>query len=53
MVRPVLNFLVSKLQQVDVPEKQITIYEGMIVWKDQLIFKVYAPDKPDSYGIKA
>jgi len=26
--------------------------EALIPWKDQLIFKVYVPDKPDSYGIK-
>jgi hypothetical protein len=51
-VKPVLNFLVSKFQQVYVPEKQISIDEGMTAWKDQLIIRVYMPDKPDGYGIK-
>jgi hypothetical protein len=45
MVKPVLNFLVRKFQQVYVPEKQITIDEGMIAWNNQLIFTVYMPDK--------
>jgi hypothetical protein len=51
-VRPVLNSLVSKLQQVCVPGKQISVDEGMIMWKDWLIFKEYMPDKPDRCGIK-
>jgi hypothetical protein len=51
--RPVLNFLVSKFQQVYVPEKQISIDEGMIPRKDRLIFKVYKHNRPDRYSIKA
>jgi hypothetical protein len=52
-MRPVLKFLVSNFQQVYVPEKQISTYEGMIAWKDWFIFKVYVSDKPDRYGIKS
>jgi len=36
-----------------VPEKQVPVDEGMIVLKGQLIFKVYVPNKPHRYGIKA
>jgi hypothetical protein len=53
MVRPVLNTLVSIFQQVYVSEKQVSIDEGLIAWKDWLFFQVYMPDKPDRYGIKA
>jgi hypothetical protein len=27
--------------------------KGMMAWKDQPIFKVYMPNNPDRYGIKA
>ena len=36
-----------------VPEKQVSVGEGMNVSKGQLIFKVYVPDKPDRYSVKA
>jgi hypothetical protein len=43
----VLNFLVSKFEQVYVAEEQISVTEGMIAWEDRLIFGVHMPDKPD------
>jgi hypothetical protein len=52
-VRPVLNSLVTKFEDVYVPEQQILIDEGMIAWKQRLIFRVYMPDKLDRYVIKA
>jgi hypothetical protein len=36
-----------------IPEREISIDEGMMAWKGRLVFKVYMPDKPDKYGIKA
>jgi hypothetical protein len=52
-VRSVLTSLVSTFQQVYVPEKQISIDEGMIAWKGCLIVNVYMPNKPGRCGIKA
>jgi len=40
-VRPFLSSLASKLHQIYVPEKEMSIDEGMTVWKDWFIFKVY------------
>jgi hypothetical protein len=44
--------LSANVNRLYVPEKQISMDEGMMKWKDQLIFKVYMPDKPDRNGIK-
>ena len=52
-VRPVLNSFVTKFEDVYVPEQQILLDEGMIAWKQRLIFRVYMPDKLDRYVIKA
>ncbi|PNF23441.1 hypothetical protein B7P43_G09117 [Cryptotermes secundus] len=52
-VRPIIDSLVGKFRNTYIPEKEIAIDEGMIAWKGRLIFRVYMPDKPDKYGIKA
>ena len=51
-VRPVLNSIVNRFQEVYIPEKQISIAEAIIGWKDRLVFTTYMPDKPDKYGMK-
>jgi hypothetical protein len=35
-----------------VPEKEMSVDEGMTAWKDWFIFKVYMSAKPHRYGIK-
>jgi hypothetical protein len=52
-VRPIIDSLVGKFRSTSVPEKEIAVDEGNIAWKGRLMFRVYIPDKPDKYGIKA
>ena len=33
--------------------QNISLDEGMILWRGKLSFRVYSPDKPVKYGIKA
>lgn len=35
------------------PNQQLSIDEGMVPWRGHLSFRVYNPDKPKKYGIKA
>jgi hypothetical protein len=35
------------------PHQNISLDEGMIPWRGNLSFRVYSPDKPVKYGIKA
>jgi len=51
-VRPFLNSLASKLHHIHVPEKEMSVDEGMTAWNDWFIFKVYMSAKPHRYGIK-
>lgn len=52
-VRPVLDYLVSKFQEMYQPNKNICIDEGVLLWRGRLAFKVYNPQKPVKYGIKS
>lgn len=51
-VRPVLNSLVSKLQQVYIPGRRTSIDEDMTMLQCLLILDMYMPKKPDRYDIK-
>ena len=35
------------------PHQQLSLDEGMVPWRGHLSFRVYNPDKPKKYGIKA
>jgi hypothetical protein len=35
------------------PHQNISLDEGMIPWRGNLSYRVYSPDKPVKYGIKA
>lgn len=35
------------------PHQNLCIDEGMVPWRGNLHFRVYSPDKPDKYGLKA
>ena len=52
LVRPILDFLCKRAQEVYVPEKFISLDEGMMPWKGKLSIKVYNPLKPTKYGVK-
>ncbi|GFR15296.1 DDE_Tnp_1_7 domain-containing protein [Trichonephila clavata] len=50
-VMPVLESITKKFKELYIPNKEISIDEGMMAWKGRLIFKIYMPDKLDKYGI--
>ena len=52
-VQTVLNMFVKKWQKLFLLGENIAIDEGMLKWKGRLSFRVYNPDKPTKYGIKA
>lgn len=51
-VRTVMEYLVEKFKAYYLPNKELSLDEGVLGWRGRLIFKVYNPDKPDKYGIK-
>ncbi len=52
-VRPVLDYLVNKFQELYQPDVNISIDEGTLLFRGRLGFKVYNPQKPVRYGIKS
>ncbi|KAK7893501.1 hypothetical protein WMY93_022653 [Mugilogobius chulae] len=52
-IRPVVDYLISKFKELYQPAKNISIDEGMLLWRGRLVFKVYNPLKPVKYGIKS
>ncbi|XP_069176585.1 piggyBac transposable element-derived protein 4-like [Procambarus clarkii] len=51
-VRPVMNYLKHRFQEVNSPVKELCLDEGTMAWRGRLSFKVYNPNKPDKYGVK-
>ncbi|XP_068122483.1 piggyBac transposable element-derived protein 4-like [Hyperolius riggenbachi] len=51
-IRPLLNHLNTKYQEVYVPERQIAIDESMIPFHGRLGIKQYIPSKRSRYGVK-
>ena len=51
-VRPILDNISEKIQNVFEPSKNLSIDEGMIAFKGRLSFRQYMPAKPTKYGIK-
>ena len=51
-VRPILDNILEKIQNVFEPSKNLSIDEGMIAFKGRLSFRQYMPAKPTKYGIK-
>ncbi|XP_071129298.1 piggyBac transposable element-derived protein 4-like [Mytilus edulis] len=45
--------IVNRFHSVYTPGQSISLDEGMIPWRGNLSFRVYSPDKPVKYGIKA
>ncbi|KAG5277832.1 hypothetical protein AALO_G00091870 [Alosa alosa] len=52
-VRPVLDYVLSKFDELYQPNSNICIDEGTMAWRGRLTFKVYNPQKPIKYGIKS
>ena len=51
--RPVLDYLLTKFKEQYMPERDISIDEGTLLWRGRLGFKVYNPNKPSRFGIKS
>lgn len=49
----VFTNVITKFRTVIQPSQQLSLDEGMIPWRGNLHFRVYNPDKPNKYGIKA
>ena len=45
-VRPILEYLVRKWQEMFQPGKHISVDEGTLLWRGRLSFRVYNPAKP-------
>ena len=45
--------IISRFHQVYIPHQELSLDEGMVPWRGNLSFRVYNPDKPKKYGIKA
>ena len=52
-IRPVLDYLVGKFQELFQPDVNVSIDEGTLLWRGRLSFKVYNPQKPIRYGIRS
>lgn len=50
--RPTLTAVLRNVQRCYLPTKNISVDEGMIVFKGRLSFRQYLPAKPTKYGIK-
>ena len=52
-IRPVMDYLVKKWQEMYTPLQNISIDEGTLLFRGRLSFRVYNPTKPCRYGIKS
>ncbi|XP_069194221.1 piggyBac transposable element-derived protein 4-like [Procambarus clarkii] len=51
-VRPVMDYLRHRFQEVYYPMREFCLDEGTMAWRGRLSFKLYNPSKPDKYGVK-
>jgi len=51
-IRPIIDTLVTKFQDVYTPEEQLTIDEAICPFRGRIFFRVYIKGKPHKYGIK-
>jgi len=51
-IRPLLDYLVKRFQEVYYPSREISIDEQLLKFKGQLHFKQYIPNKRSRFGIK-
>ena len=52
-LRPLLDHLFEKFQEVYVPACNISIDESLLLWKGRLSFKQYTPLKRSRFGVKS
>ena len=51
-IRPIIDTLVTKFQDVYTPEEQLTIDEAICPFRGHIFFRVYIKGKPHKYGIR-
>jgi len=51
-IRPVIDTLITKFQDIYTPEEQLTIDEAICRFRQRIFFPVYIKRKPHKYGIK-
>ena len=51
-IRNFSEYLINKFKSIYIPEKNLSLDEGIMPFKGKLNFKTYNPDKPVKYGIK-
>ena len=52
-LRPLLEYLIPRFQNVFTPNREIAVDESMIGYKGRLSFLQYMPKKPKKWGMKA
>ena len=52
-LRPVLDHLLSKFQELYSPHRELALDEGMMAWRGRLQFRCYLPNKPVKWGVKS
>jgi hypothetical protein len=50
-IQPVREYFLWKLRSVYRPEREYSLYEGMIPWRSSLEFEAYNPGKIIKYGL--
>ena len=50
---PLYHKILAKFRTVYIPHQALAIDESMVAWRGNLSFRVYSPDKPIKYGLKA
>jgi len=50
-IRTVLEIVVNNFRTNYVPDREISLDEGMLGWRGRLRFRVYNPDKITKYGL--
>ena len=51
-VRPLIDHLLKKFQEVYTPSQNISVDESLVKWKGRIHFKQYIPNKRARYGLK-
>ena len=51
-IRPLVDHLFEKFQEIYTPSKNVCIDESLLLWKGRLHFKQYIPLKRSRFGIK-
>ena len=52
LFRPVMDYIREKCSSLYVPNRNLSLDEGMMKWNGRLSIRVYNPKKPCKYGVK-